>query len=105
MRVFSRYALVYLAAAAGSAVLPGGSAAQAPDAAPAPPPYYAITNARIVTGAGPAIERGTVVIANGLIAAVGRNVQLPPEAWVIDGQGLTVYPGLIDALSELGLGR
>src|SRR2546425_2173894 len=48
-------------------------------------------------------EGGTVVIAKGLITAVGKDVPIPPEAWVIDGKGLTVYPGLIDALTDLGL--
>jgi len=64
---------------------------------------YAITNARIVTVSGPVIERGTVVIRNGLIAAAGENVSAPPDARVIDGTGLTVYPGLIDSYTDLGL--
>jgi len=83
--------------------LPGAAAGQMPNQEPHPPPYFAITNARIVTVSGPVIENGTVVIANGLIAGVGTDVSIPPEAWVIDGTGLTVYPGLIDALSSLGL--
>src|ERR1044072_8737112 len=64
---------------------------------------YAITNARIVTVSGPAIERGTVVIRNGLIAAAGANVSAPPDARVIDGTGLTVYPGLIDSYTNIAL--
>src|SRR5689334_5096930 len=64
---------------------------------------YAITNARIVTVSGPIIERGTVVIRNGLIAAAGDNVTAPPDARVIDGSGLTVYPGLIDSYTNLAL--
>jgi imidazolonepropionase-like amidohydrolase len=64
---------------------------------------YAITNARIVTVSGPIIERGTVVIRNGLIAAVGANINAPPDARIIDGAGLTVYPGLIDAYTNLAL--
>ena len=64
---------------------------------------YAITNARIVTVSGPVIERGTVVIRNGLIAAAGANVNAPPDARVIDGAGLTVYPGLIDSYTDLAL--
>jgi imidazolonepropionase-like amidohydrolase len=67
------------------------------------PRYFAIKNARIVTVSGPVIENGTVVIAKGLIQAVGANVAIPAEAWVIDGTGLTVYPGLIDAGTNLGL--
>ena len=62
---------------------------------------YAITNARIVTVSGPVIERGTVVIRDGLIAAVGANVAAPADARLIDGTGLSVYPGLIDASTSL----
>jgi imidazolonepropionase-like amidohydrolase len=58
---------------------------------------YAITNARIVVGTGPIVERGTVVIRNGLIASVGPNVAAPADARIIDGTGLTVYPGVIDS--------
>jgi hypothetical protein len=64
---------------------------------------YAITNARIVTVSGSVIDRGTVVIRNGLIAAVGANVSAPPDARVIDGTELTVYPGLIDSYTDLAL--
>jgi imidazolonepropionase-like amidohydrolase len=64
---------------------------------------YAITNARIVPVSGAEIPRGTVVIRNGLIAAVGANTNAPSDARVIDGTGLTVYPGLIDASTTLGM--
>ncbi|MGH9907861.1 MAG: amidohydrolase family protein [Pyrinomonadaceae bacterium] len=64
---------------------------------------YAITNARIVTVAGPIIENGTVVIRDGLIAAVGAGAVAPADARVIDGKGLTVYPGLIDSNTSLGI--
>jgi len=64
---------------------------------------YSITNARIITVSGPVIERGTVVIRNGLITAAGADVLAPPDARVIDGTGLTVYPGLIDSYTDLGL--
>lgn len=64
---------------------------------------YAITNARIVPVSGAVIERGTVVIRDGLIAAVGAQVSAPADARVIDGTGLTIYPGLIDANTTLGI--
>lgn len=64
---------------------------------------YAITNARIVTVSGATINRGTVVVRDGLIAAVGANVNAPPDARIIDGAGLTVYPGLIDSYTNLAL--
>ena len=67
------------------------------------PRYFAIRNARIVPVSGPVIESGTIVISRGIIAAVGKDIPIPPEAWVIDGKGLTVYPGLIDSFTDLGL--
>jgi hypothetical protein len=70
--------------------------------AQAPGPI-ALRGARVVTVSGPVLEKGTVLLRNGLIEAVGENIDLPKDAWVVDGQGLTVYPGLIDALSTVGL--
>lgn len=63
----------------------------------------AIHNARVIPVSGPVIDRGTVVLRNGLIEAVGANITPPADAWVIEADGLTVYPGLIDALSTLGI--
>jgi imidazolonepropionase-like amidohydrolase len=67
------------------------------------PQVYAIKGARIVRVSGTPIENGTVVLRDGIIEAVGDNVTPPADAWVIDGKGMTVYPGLIDALSTWGL--
>ena len=67
------------------------------------PDRYAIVDARIVAVSRPVIERGTIVLEGGVITAVGSGVTPPPGAWVIDGSNLTVYPGLIDAMSTLGM--
>jgi imidazolonepropionase-like amidohydrolase len=64
---------------------------------------FAIRNARIVTVSGPDIENGTVVIRDGKIEAVGANVSVPGGAQTIDGRGLSVYPGMIDAGTNMGL--
>ena len=64
---------------------------------------YAITNARIVTVSGPTIEKGTIVVRNGLIDSVGANMQPPADAQVFDATGLTVYPGFVDTLTTLGI--
>ncbi len=69
----------------------------------APPGAIAIHNARVIPVSGPAIAKGTVVLRNGLIEAVGADISVPADAWVIEGDGLTVYPGLIDALSTFGI--
>lgn len=63
----------------------------------------AIRNARVVTVSGETIERGTIVVRDGRIAAVGAKVAIPANAKVIDATGLSVYPGLIDAATVLGL--
>jgi hypothetical protein len=67
------------------------------------PTAIAIHNARIIPVSGPAIERGTVVLRNGLIESVGASVTPPADAWIIEADGLTVYPGLIDGLSSVGI--
>jgi len=89
MRPVFRWAIVLVAAGVGVRA--------------APPSVYAIRGARVVTVSGPLIEKGTVLIRNGLIADVGASVSIPADAWVIEAEGLTVYPGLIDALSSLGM--
>ena len=67
------------------------------------PGAYAIKDARIVTGTGKTIAKGTVVVRDGLIAEVGENARVPADARVIDGAGMTVYPGFIDGYTMLGL--
>jgi len=64
---------------------------------------FAITNARIITVSGAVIESGTIVIKDGKIEAVGASVQIPSGAERIDGKGLSVFPGMIDAGTNLGL--
>jgi hypothetical protein len=67
------------------------------------PQSFAIRGATIVPVSGPRIENGTVIVSHGVIAAVGKDVTFPQETWVIDGKGLTVYPGLIDSFTDVGL--
>jgi imidazolonepropionase-like amidohydrolase len=64
---------------------------------------YVIRNARIVTVSGVDIESGSVVVRDGKIEAVGANVSAPSGAQQIDGRGLSVYPGMIDAGTSMGL--
>jgi imidazolonepropionase-like amidohydrolase len=68
-----------------------------------PPSVYAITHAKIFTLAGSPIEDGTLVIRDGKIAAVGASVEIPAGAQVIDAKGLQAYPGLFDAVTQMGL--
>src|SRR5215472_9236847 len=66
------------------------------------PRTFAIRGARVVPVSSAPIENATVVVSRGLITAVGANVTVPPDAWVIDGKGLVVYPGLVDAFTDVG---
>jgi imidazolonepropionase-like amidohydrolase len=69
------------------------------------PSAWAITGARIVPVSGPVIPQGTVVVRDGIIVAVGPTdrTPAPADARRVDGAGLTVYPGLVDAASFLGI--
>ncbi|MGI8438237.1 MAG: hypothetical protein ACR2NX_15285, partial [Chthoniobacterales bacterium] len=67
------------------------------------PRVHALTNARIVTAPGKTIEKGTVVLRDGVIIDVGANAKVPADARVWDLTGKTIYPGFIDAYSHLGL--
>ncbi len=64
------------------------------------PRVYCIQGATLVSAPGDTIENGTIVIRDGLIEAVGADVTAPPDAVVIDGEGLWVYPGLIDPVAK-----
>lgn len=65
-------------------------------------PALAIKDARIVTQAGKEIPKGTILIRNGTIVAVGESLTIPPDADIFDATGLTAYPGFIDGSSALG---
>jgi imidazolonepropionase-like amidohydrolase len=70
---------------------------------PLPSRTTLIRNATILTAAGPVIERGSVLLERGKIAAVGQNVTAPAGALVIDATGKWVTPGVIDTHSHLGV--
>ena len=67
------------------------------------PQYFAICGAKVVPVSGPPLENATVVMSRGIITAVGKDPAIPAEAWVIDGKGLIVYPGLVDAFTGVGI--
>ena len=67
------------------------------------PQFFAIRGAKVFPVSGPPIEGATVVISRGVITAIGKDAAIPPEAWVTDGKGLHVYPGLVDAFSDVGI--
>jgi imidazolonepropionase-like amidohydrolase len=65
----------------------------------------AIKNATITITPGKTITNGTILIKNGLIEAVGTNVNIPKEAQVILADSLFIYPGFIDGASTAGVGK
>ncbi|HKE33715.1 MAG TPA: amidohydrolase family protein [Candidatus Acidoferrum sp.] len=67
------------------------------------PQFFAIRGAKVFPVSGPPIEGATVVISRGIITAIGKDAAIPPEAWVIDSKDLHVYPGLVDAFSDVGI--
>jgi imidazolonepropionase-like amidohydrolase len=67
------------------------------------PEYFAIRGVTVVPASGPKLENVTVVISRGVISAVAKDAAIPDEALVIEGSGLTVYPGLIDAFTDVGI--
>ena len=105
MNVLRKLAKLTLATAVlgGSVVAQQIGNATMQDGVMPPRGVFAIRNARIVTVTGPDIENGTVVIRDGKIEAVGASVNVPAGAQTIDGSGLSVYPGMIDAGTNMGL--
>jgi len=70
---------------------------------PFPSRTTVIRNATILTAAGPIIERGSILLQGGKVAAVGQSVQAPADALVIDATGKWVTPGIIDTHSHMGV--
>ncbi len=95
-RIIARAAAALLAAA--------GAPALAQDMAKDIAKDMAITNARLVIGDGsPPIDHGTVVVRGGKVVAAGAGVAVPAGVTVIDAQGKWVTPGLVVAVTNLGL--
>lgn len=97
-RVSRRFCTLLLAALILALCMPPESRSQGGE-----PPYFAIRGAKIVSVSGRTVENSTIIISRGIISAIGADAKIPDEAWIIDGKGLTVYPGLIDSYSDVGL--
>src|ERR1700731_3246840 len=70
---------------------------------PAAAQTIAITGGKVYPVSGPTIEGGTVLIVNGKIAAVGRNVAIPAGAQRIDATSKIVTPGFVNSSTQLGV--
>jgi imidazolonepropionase-like amidohydrolase len=67
------------------------------------PSLVALTNARIYTDYKTIIENGTLLINNGTVLEVGKDVKIPANARVIDLKGKYIYPSLIDIYTNYGI--
>ena len=68
-------------------------------------PTYALVNCKIIPVSGPVVEKGIIIIRNGLIESLGpvEKISIPEDAEVIKADGLFAYPGLIDIHTNLFL--
>ena len=80
-----------------------GLIAGASVAVAAPPAKLALRGARIIPVAGDDIEKGTLLIENGKITAIGANVEIPYDAMEVDVTGKVLFPGLVNAHDARGL--
>lgn len=62
-----------------------------------------IRNAKIYTCAGKIYEQADILIDGQKIAAIGENLDVPPQTKSIDADGLVAMPGIVDAHSHVGL--
>ena len=101
-RIGGRAALILAAAVAGTLSAAAGSAQVRMTVPPQSEPI-ALTGATIHTVTAGVIENGTILFENGVITAVGADIEVPDGARVVDVSGKHIYPGLIDAYSTVGI--
>ena len=64
---------------------------------------HALTHARIIPAPGEVLEDATLVLRDGRIEALGKGIVVPPDALTWDLSGKTIYAGLIDPFTSLGV--
>ncbi|MCY3548536.1 MAG: imidazolonepropionase, partial [Gemmatimonadetes bacterium] len=92
-----------VAVAALWAAVPAAIDAQVRMTVPPQSEPVALTGATIHTVTSGVIENGTILLENGLITAIGADVEIPAGTRVVDATGKHIYPGLIDAFSTVGI--
>jgi imidazolonepropionase-like amidohydrolase len=102
--------LALLTASSALAATPPLRPAQLPGGDPYPSTYRAVPSAPVIirhatvlTGTGERLDDTDVLLKNGRVAALGHDLEAPPESTVVDGRGKWVSPGLIDVHSHLGV--
>lgn len=92
MKILAQLVSLSVATAAVMVAAPGGG-----------DDSFMLRGATVHTMAGPDIPNGSILVRDGKIVAVGTNLAVPKDVRVIEGKGLQVYPGMIDAATEVGL--
>src|SRR5207253_5790018 len=84
--------------------VPGAISAELlpPGFRPLPLGAHALVGGKVVVKPGEAIEEGTIVLRDGLIKDVGKDVAIPADARIWDMKGTTIYAGFIDSYLVLG---
>lgn len=77
----------------------------APDSAAADRDKLAIKAGRIITLAGDDLENGTILIAHGKIEAVGKDLEIPYDYWLVDLPDKVIFPGMVQAITSRGMDR
>jgi len=67
-----------------------------PGQRPEPPGVHALVGARVFVAPDKVLEEATIVLRDGLIVAVGKDVAIPPDARVWDVKGKTIYAGFLE---------
>lgn len=67
------------------------------------PGVFVLENANIVTSPGHLLQEASLVVRNGVITALGHNVEIPADATKLDLQGRMIYPGFIDMFATYGI--
>ena len=90
------------AAVAVSVLLPARAELLPPGFRPRPLGVHALVGGKVVTKPGESLDSATILIRDGFIEAVGRDVALPADARVWDTKGLTIYAGFIEPYLTVG---
>ena len=65
------------------------------------PGVWALTHAKVYIEPGSILDDATILIRDGLIENVGRDIRIPKDATALDMSGKTIYPGFIDSWVEI----
>lgn len=68
---------------------------------PPPPAAYALAGVSVVQADGSRVDGVTVVVRNGLVAALSAEARIPADARILEGEGLVVYPGMVDGQGDV----